>query len=313
MGNPLGVVATVKRRTAIGGWLLLAAMLAAPAIARGDAPIEVAGVTLALLDEAQAPARGAGWVASVEAREGDRVEHGATLALLDDEDARLAVAAAEAERAIAAVAAEDNVPARYAAKAAEVAEAELRRSQDSIKRFAGSVSESQLDVERLSVDKAKLEHEKALEMRRKADLELKLATVKLDAARVELARRRIVAPLDGVVVESSVRRGEWLEPGQKAFRLVSIDRLKAEGFLEASRARDLQPGAAVRMSGVADSPRGPIVGRLVFVSPEVDPVTNQVRLWAEVDNSAGTWRPGDRGTLRIVADGDRSVARGASP
>jgi macrolide-specific efflux system membrane fusion protein len=283
-------------------------MLAGPLPARAEAPIEVAGVTLALLDEAQAPARGAGWVASVAAREGDRVERGATLAQLDDEDARLAVGAAEAERAIAAVAAQDDVPARYAAKAAEVADAELRRSQESIERFAGSVSQSQLDVERLSVEKAKLEHEKALQLRRKADLELQLATVKLDAARVELARRRIVAPLDGVVVETSVRRGEWLEPGQKAFRLVSIDRLKAEGFLEAPRARGLQPGAVVRMRAAPGSNLEPIVGTLVFVSPEVDPVTNQVRLWAEVDNAAGAWRPGDQGTLVVVRDAPRPEA-----
>jgi RND family efflux transporter MFP subunit len=304
------VVATVKRWTATTGWLAFgAAMLAGPLLARAESPIEVAGVTLALLDEAQAPARGAGWVASVAAREGDLVERGATLALLDDEDARLAVGAAEAERAIAAVAAEDDVPARYAAKAAEVADAELRRSQESIERFAGSVSQSQLDVERLSVEKAKLEHEKALQLRRKADLELQLATVKLDAARVELARRRIVAPLDGVVVEASVRRGEWLEPGQKAFRLVSIDRLKAEGFLEASRARGLQPGAGVRMRAASGSNLEPIVGKLVFVSPEVDPVTNQVRLWAEVDNAAGAWRPGDQGTLVVVSDATRPDAK----
>ena len=33
-------------------------------------------------------------------------------------------------------------------------------------------------------------------------------------------------------------------------------------------------------------------GTVSFVSPEVDPITGQVRIWAEIDNRAGRLRPG---------------------
>jgi macrolide-specific efflux system membrane fusion protein len=33
-------------------------------------------------------------------------------------------------------------------------------------------------------------------------------------------------------------------------------------------------------------------GTIVFVSPEVDPITGQVRLWAEIDNRKRQLRPG---------------------
>ncbi|MGL4512907.1 MAG: efflux RND transporter periplasmic adaptor subunit [Lacipirellulaceae bacterium] len=278
----------------------------------------VPGVVLRLIDEADAPARVAGWIADVRVREGDRVERGATLALLDDADVRLEVVGAEVERSIAELVAGDDVPERYAAKAAEVAEAELRRSQDSVARFAGSVSRSQLDVERLGLDKARLEHEKAQQTRRQAELGLRLATAKLDVARGEVERRRIVAPLSGVVVEALVRPGEWLEPGQRAFRIVEPRRLKAEGFAAATDARGMAPEMTVELSSAgatdgADDDMRLAVGTLVFVSPEIDPVTGQVRVWAEIDNADGALRPGDRATLRVMGTLGATTTFGGAP
>ena len=40
-------------------------------------------------------------------------------------------------------------------------------------------------------------------------------------------------------------------------------------------------------------------GKISFVSDEVDPVNQQVRVWAEIDNSRLELRPGDRGRLSI--------------
>ena len=38
------------------------------------------------------------------------------------------------------------------------------------------------------------------------------------------------------IVQVYVRKGEWVEPGQKALRIVNVDRLKAEGFIPAAAA-----------------------------------------------------------------------------
>ena len=180
---------------------------------------------LRLMDEADAPAPSAGVVTKVIAKEGDRVKRGALLAKLDDSEARLAVEAAKLDVAIARQLAENDVPLRYASKAAEVADAELRRSQESIRQFAKSVSQSQIDVERLTAEKARLEQEKATQDQQAAKLELELKENRFRAARVMYERRQIRAPIDGMIVEVEVHQGAWLEAGQKAFRLVGIDRL----------------------------------------------------------------------------------------
>lgn len=272
--------------------------------------IVVSSAVLKLIDEADAPAMSAGVVATIAVREGETVEQGQLLARLDDAQQRLAVQGAEIEADLARRVADDDTPVRYAAKAAETAAAELSRSQESIEKFARSISQSQIDVERLTHEKARLEHEQAVERGAQASLELKLHETRLEAARVELQRRRIIAPLAGVVVESLVRPGEWLEPGQKAFRIVRTDRLKAEGFVDSADSIHLSPGLSVRVGG----PQG-VQGRLVFVSPEVDPITNQVRVWAQVDNTEGLLRPGARIDLSITpASGeDQGALAGGAP
>ena len=259
--------------------------------------VVVSSVVLRLLDEAEAPARVAGVVVAVNAQEGDQVKRGDLLAQLDDAEAKLAVTAAKIDAAIARQAAENDTPIRYAAKAAEAARAELQRSTDSIAKFPKSVSQSQMDVERLTIEKAMLEKESAEETQKQAQLEYRLRRSRLDAAKLELSRRQIVASLDGVVVETLVRPGEWLQPGQKAFRIVRTDRLKAEGFVLAKEARGDLIGKSVAIAG---SPSKNLQGHVVFVSPEVDPITNQVRVWAEIDNRDGTWHPGDRVEMTIV-------------
>jgi macrolide-specific efflux system membrane fusion protein len=40
-------------------------------------------------------------------------------------------------------------------------------------------------------------------------------------------------------------------------------------------------------------------GKIVFVSPEVDPITGQVRIWAEIDNRDGRLRPGQPARMAV--------------
>jgi macrolide-specific efflux system membrane fusion protein len=123
----------------------------------------------------------------------------------------------------------------------------------------------------------------------------------LDAARVNVSRQRIVAPFDGTVVQVFVRLGEWVEPGEKAVRLVNASRLRAEGFLPAEAADAVAPGAAVQLT--VDLPRLREVafdGTIAFVSPEVDPITGQVRLFADIDNRDGRLRPGQPVRMVVV-------------
>jgi multidrug efflux pump subunit AcrA (membrane-fusion protein) len=49
-----------------------------------------------------------------------------------------------------------------------------------------------------------------------------------------------------------------------------------------------------------DSSLEPISGEITFVSPEIDAVNQQVRVWGEFDNTDGIVRPGLIATMHIA-------------
>jgi RND family efflux transporter MFP subunit len=275
------------------GECAMAADGAAPAAkpASGSA-IEVESVVLRLFEEAEVPAQEAGVVVNVAAREGQRVKQGELLAQVDDQVPRLAADAAKAKYDITHEKATNSVKIRYAQKALEVSEAELRRSTESIEKFAKSVSQSQLDVEQLTVQKNRLEAEEAEHEQSIAGLEMKAQENEWNAARAQIVRRKIAAPFDGTIVQVYLRKGEWAEPGQKALRIVNAERLKAEGFIRAEDALNATSGKPVELTIDLGGKPQSFNGKVAFVSPEVDPITGQVRVWAEIDNHDGKLRPG---------------------
>jgi macrolide-specific efflux system membrane fusion protein len=285
--------------------LLLIAILALPSAAAEPVPApleEVQSVVLRLIAEAAVPAQEAGVITAVAVHEGQRVKQGELLAQVDDQVAEMAARSAKLAFDAAREKASSDVEIRYANKAAEVAEAELRRSNESIEHFAKSVSQSQLDVEKLTLEKSRLEAEQAEHQQQIARLEMNSKENEWSAAKVQVARRRIVAPFDGVVVQIYVRLGEWVEPGQKAMRIVNVDRLKAEGFLPAQDVRDNLRDAPARLTVDLPGQAGATFnGKVVFVSPEIDPITGQVRVWAEIDNRDGKLRPGQQVKMTIGA------------
>jgi macrolide-specific efflux system membrane fusion protein len=185
-----------------------------------------------------------------------------------------------------------------------VAKAELTRSTNSVRTFAGSVSESQLDLERLTVEKTALEQEQAEHERELQQFDVKLKEQARATARLQILRRRITSPLDGTVVEVFVRPGEWIEPGQKALRIVATDTLKAEGFVDAAHSTTNLQGAAVRLTTAESETAAAesFAGKVTFVSPEMDPITGQVRIWAEIENKNGKLRPGQRVRMWIAGE-----------
>ena len=108
----------------------------------------------------------------------------------------MAADAAKAKYDITHEKATNDVKIRYAQKAFEVSEAELKRSTESIEKFAKSVSQSQLDVEQLTVQKNRLEAEEAEHEQSIAGLEMKAQENEWNATRAQIARRKFAAPFD---------------------------------------------------------------------------------------------------------------------
>ncbi len=276
--------------------LVLAGNTLPPAHADPDATLTIDSVVLRPLVEAEVPARQTGALARIVVAEGAAVEEGAMLASLDERAAALAVKKADLERAQVLAKVENELTIEYADKALEVARAELKRSLESNQKFPGSISDSQLDVERLTVEKLQLERKQA---ERELDLlryDLQLKENALAEAELQLELHAVRAPFAGVVALVRARAGEWVQPGTPTLRLVAVDRLRAEGFAPAGQATDALTGATVRFA-LEGAEGADFTGRLAYVSPEIDPVTRQVRVWAEIDNADRRLRPGQQGRL----------------
>jgi multidrug efflux pump subunit AcrA (membrane-fusion protein) len=274
-----------------------------------NALLAIDSVVLRPKIEAEVPARQTGVLAVMNVTEGDRVEKGQELVALDDRVARLAAQYAELESSQARAKAENDLNILYAAKALEVARAELKRSEESNAKFPNSISNSQLDVERLTIEKLELERQQAERELELARFDHQIKENALEAAMLELELHHVRAPFAGVVTVVRGRAGEWVEPGTPVLRLVAVDQLRIEGFAPADQLDQLVVGTPVTFEpALGDGPRvaimGPpnaFAGKLAFVSPEVDPVNRQVRIWAELNAPAATLRPGMQGRLLFKA------------
>ena len=276
--------------------LLAATLLAA------DQPetIEISGAVVKLVEDVAVPATEAGLLAKINIKEGQFVEEGAILAQVLDTDVRLSVERAKLETDIAVRNLSNDVDIRFAKKSTEVAKAELARSLETNVKYPKTVSNTELDRQRLLVEKSELEIKQAEHDHEIAGLTSEIKGNEHRTALEQLSRRTITAPLKGMVVEVHRRRGEWVQPGETVARLVRMDRLRAEGFLAARHARLDLVGSKVKLVVAGSEGREQeFAGEIVFVSPEIDPLNSQVRVWAEVENTDLKLRPGMQATILV--------------
>ncbi|MFN9721414.1 MAG: HlyD family secretion protein [Planctomycetota bacterium] len=235
--------------------------------------------------------------------------------------------------------AESEIAVQVAEKSRELAEFELNRAQKAKESFTGSVSkvelnrlQTQLDQRTLEVQKAgedraiaKLKsdadhaalaqqteiiarHRLALQEREKdillAAAGVEVARAELELARLQLQRRRLIAPFSGFVEEVFMQPGEWVERGVNVIRIIQLDVLRAEGFASAEVSRRLHVDQKVRIQ-FHDTDLPEVEGRITFVGREIEPVNQRVHVWAEFQNPDLKVRPGLVATMRIGAPDQR--------
>lgn len=264
-------------------------------------PIEIDSAVLAVIEQVEVPAQEPGVLTRLQVREGALVKVGEVLAQIEETEAQLAEAKARGELEIAKQEAANELKIRIAQKGYEVAGAELRRAKESVSGYPKSVSATEMDRLQLTAAKMAVEVDQARHDRELARLKVHLREIELQQAQRKVQRRQILAPRDGVIVQIHRHPGEWVEPGEKVLRLLRLDRLRCEGFVAAADARERILGAKVKFH-LANAAGTPVQfeGVVSYVSPEVNPVNSEVRIWAEVDNRGLQLRPGQRGSLTIL-------------
>ena len=103
------------------------------------------------------------------------------------------------------------------------------------------------------------------------------------AARDDLGYATLRAPTTGVVTQVSAEVGQYLTPGQIAFRIARPDALDAVVDVPESVIAALRPGLPATIA--MGSSQVPISGRIREVSPAADPATRTFRVKVALSNA----------------------------
>lgn len=252
-----------------------------------------------LLQNAFIAAPMSGVVSTVTVSEGENVTTDSPLVKMRSELAEKELVVAGAALDAARIESDNDVNLRYAQRTLEVRESEMRQSQLANQAYAGSVSAMELQQVRLKVDQAALAIEQA-------NHELTIAAAKsvekeasVSIAKTKLDRHTVRASVAGMVAQIDVEPGEWAEAGKPLVRIISLDPIRVECFIDGRKHGRPLVGRAVTFipTGAADDAR--LNGSITFVSPELHPVTGQVRLWATIKNPGGKIGSGTPGRLIV--------------
>ncbi len=310
-------------------WILIATVALGAGPGSSNSPTAIHGSTTGraliqhcqvfLLKDVDVAAKEAGAIVALNVREGDQVRSGELLGKINDRQAQFDKLAAELKRSAAVVKSQDDIEVRYSTAAFGVADAELAQSTDINLHSPGTVSEAEMRRLKLSRERAQLQIDRSR-------LELKIASMTADVETTAVAtaedgiqRRQITAPFEGIVFDVLRDEAEWVNAGEPILRMIRLDRLRVEGFLNV---RDFNPeDCSDRPVTVAiERAHGQIVqlsGRVVFVSPLVQ-AGDKYRVRAEVENKVhrNHWilMPGMTATMTIHVDPETPhVARARNP
>jgi len=261
-------------------------------------PIRIDAAVLTLLDQREAPAIEAGVLSEMNVKELQRVKAGDVLGTVDVRDAQLGYEFALAARDDAKEKATNNAKVELAKQEVKLAEVEEKRVTDRAARFPDSVSDEEVEKKKLEADKARAELVNAEFEFRTAGYEHAKAEAELKIAQRKLDRHRILSPIDGVVISIQRRQGEWVQPGENVVRVLKLDALKAEAFVDSREVHADVIGRTVKFRLTESTTE--YTGVIRYISPEANIADGLTRIWAEIDNSHGKLTPGQRGSIVVL-------------
>jgi len=288
--------------------LLATALLGGPAVRSDRSPTQSQAIIpycqVLLIHDTDVPAQETGLLVALNVTEGDVVRQHELLAQIDDRPALLDKLAAELERDVAQARADDDIEVRYSKKSSELADQELKQSLDINRKSPGALSIAEVRRQQLAKHRAELQIDRS-----RLDLRIAQMTADVQGAAVQavdesILRRRITAPFEGSVIEVYREANEWVNAGEPVIRVVRLDQLRVDGFLNAAQydaAEVIDRDVTVEIE-LARGRREQFAGRVVFVNPQVQ-AGQKYRIRAVVENRQenGNWLllPGATATMAI--------------
>jgi multidrug efflux pump subunit AcrA (membrane-fusion protein) len=120
--------------------------------------------------------------------------------------------------------------------------------------------------------------------------QLESARGKYQGAEAALSYSEVRSPIAGVVTDRPLFAGETAASGAPLITVMDTSALLAKIHLSQPQAQLLKIGdpASVAVPGLPD----PVSGKIILVSPALDPGSTTVEIWVRLENSKGTLRPG---------------------
>ncbi len=228
-----------------------------------------------------------GRIARVAVEIGDHVQGGQLLAAMDDRALRAACDSQKAKVASLQAQVKEWESEQKAEEAdlrrADIMRAEKIRSEEDWEHVKYRLDETIAEVARYKAD----------EIAAEADLK---------SANLALEQSRIVAPFSGVVGRSSVRMAQEVKKGDVLFWVTAVAPLRVLFTVPESAMAQFPAGAPLRL-GTADYPELKQEGRILRVSPVVDPASGSVQVIGVVVHPSPLLKPGM--TMQIEAGGAR--------
>jgi RND family efflux transporter MFP subunit len=198
-----------------------------------------------------------GNIVEIRAHEGDHVQRGQVLAVIDDSQPRAAV-----DRSTAAdLAAQQQLVG---------ADSDLTLAESTLKRY--QVLFEKKSVSPQEFDEVKARQQAALARRDMAKAGQAQAQAALSQARTSLDYTRIRAPFDGVVTEKKADPGTLASPGMPIFTVEDVRRYRLEATVNENDLRYVRTGEQV--SVVIDAlDNAWLKGQVVQIVPAADPAS----------------------------------------
>jgi len=253
---------------------------AAPETVSGVAVIVAQGATVPDSLEAVGTVRAAqstqiasqtmGNIVEIRAQEGDRVQGGQILAVIDDSQTRAAV-----EQSAAAVTA--------AQKEVSSAESEFALAESTLKRYQQLYEKKSISPQEIDEFKARSQAAEAhRDMARAGEAQ---ASATLMQSRTSLANTQIRAPFAGVVTEKNADAGTFASPGTPLFTLEDTRSYRLEAMVDESDIRLVRVGEAVPV--LLDSLGGAeFHGKVAQIVPAADPASRSFLVKIELPADA---------------------------
>ena len=253
--------------------------------------VEAVG-TLRAAQTSQLASQMMGNIVEIRAHEGDRIQRGQVLAVLDDAQPRAAL-----DRATAAdLASQQEITA---------SDSDLALAEATFKRY--QILYDKKSVSPQEFDEVKARYQAAQARRDMARAGQSQAKAELQQARTALGYTRILAPFDGIVTEKKADIGTLASPGMLIFTVEDLHRYRLEATVNETDLRYVRMGEQVLVIIDAVGDRE-IKGRVVEIVPAADAASRSFLVKIEVPSDPvlrsglfgrGRFTRGERSALLI--------------